>query len=1122
MHIRPFIIGACLFLVALQGYAQFKLNGDAAQLSCRCYRLTKDQNNEAGSVWNKDSIDLTGPIDKTFDVFLGCDDGGADGIAFVLQSISTTVGGGGGGLGYQGVSPSLAVEFDSHENGWDPANDHIAIQKDGTVDHTVGTDNLAGPVDMDPGGANTEDCAYHTVRITWDPASNSFEVYFDGDLRISYTGDIINNVFGGDPHVFWGFTGATGGKDNDQRFCISVISNFNIGNAPACTSDSVSFVDSSYSTVGRITDWQWDFGDGTSSTDSMPDHKYGSAGTYNVELIATSSNTCKDTVSKTVQVFDGPVADFSADTVCFGDSVQFTDQSTPGGSSIVAHGWFFGDGTTSTQTNPEHEYSSSGTRNMGLIVQDANGCEDTATGLLYQPPELTVSVSDTTHITCHDSADGAAIASANGGTPSYSYSWNTSPAQGDSIASDLDTGTYVVEVADQEGCFATDTVSITQPPELLIDSIVIDSVDCHGACDGKVSVFPSGGSVSSSYYYDWAGGIGDTDEAKADSICPGAYALTIEDDNGCSVDTTFSLFQPDPYYVGTSSDSAHCGQTDGSGIIDSVSGNTAPYSYHWDASAGNQTGDTASGLSAGSYAVLISDSKGCDTSVSVSVPNEPGPGISIDTVIDASCAGGSDGSVTAKANGGTLPYSYQWNDPSAQSGSSATGLSAGMYQVVVTDSAGCKDSLQVSVSEPASVQIFPSSDTTICIGGTATLTAEGSGGTPGYTYHWDQGLGTGKTHSVSPGSDKVYTVYAEDTNGCTSATETVRVELYPPLQVSTSPDAAICPGKTAQLTATASGGKGSGYSYSWSNGGSGNSVVVSPGSTKEYAVTLQDGCESPAVADTVKVTVNALPNVKIQGQDLEGCRPVQATLVNATDPSMVGDDCQWDLGTGERIQGCGSIAPSFEEAGCHDVQLTVESPDGCVDSTTRSDFVCVRPYPDADFRPEPKKATVQDPEVRFTNLSTGASKYRWDLGGLATSQELHPVYSFPSKGGATYEVCLRTENSYGCRDSICKAVEVEGKFLIYVPNAFTPDGDGVNDRFGPVVQGADASEYRFVIYDQWGQKVFETKDPSKKWDGSVNGSQASQKTDVYVWRIVTKKEGTGESVEKKGHVTLIR
>ncbi|MEM9986462.1 MAG: L-type lectin-domain containing protein, partial [Bacteroidota bacterium] len=204
---------------------QYVLNGSANQQG-NCFRLTPATTFRTGSAWYLDKVDISDGFDLYFDIYLGCNDAnGADGMAFVLQQVSTSVGTTGEGLGYQGVAPSLAIEFDTWQNPNrnDPTFDHLAIMQNGFPNH--GTANeLAGPVGILPGNVNAEDCAYHSLRVTWDANTQIIQVFVDCNLRLTYTGDIVNNIFNGDPEVFWGFTGATGGFVNEHFFCLDYIS----------------------------------------------------------------------------------------------------------------------------------------------------------------------------------------------------------------------------------------------------------------------------------------------------------------------------------------------------------------------------------------------------------------------------------------------------------------------------------------------------------------------------------------------------------------------------------------------------------------------------------------------------------------------------------------------------------------------------------------------------------------------------------------------------------------------------------------------------------------------------------------------------------------------------------
>ncbi len=223
-----YIIKKFILIIILSVYVnvfikgQFQLNGDASLINCKCYQLTPDMGNKAGSVWNINLIDLNQSFDKSFTVNLGCNSsqwGGADGMVFALQALNTSIGSSGGGMGLGGVSPSMGVYIDTYQNTshGDMFNDHISINLDGDVLHSS-TNNIAGPYDL----GEVENCVPEPLRITWDPKATLMNVYYNNFLVLSYTGDIINNVFNGNPMVYWGFTASTGGASNFHQFCIDV------------------------------------------------------------------------------------------------------------------------------------------------------------------------------------------------------------------------------------------------------------------------------------------------------------------------------------------------------------------------------------------------------------------------------------------------------------------------------------------------------------------------------------------------------------------------------------------------------------------------------------------------------------------------------------------------------------------------------------------------------------------------------------------------------------------------------------------------------------------------------------------------------------------------------------
>lgn len=434
---------------------QYQVNGNAVQLSCNCYLLTQDLNTQSGSVWNTNEIDLNTSFDFTFDVFLGYNDNGADGIAFVLQPINTSVGSSGGGLGYQNVNPSLAIEIDTYYNGGntDPTYDHIGIQRNGDVNHGT-ANNLDGPVGALPGNANIEDGQEHLLRVVWNAITQTIDAYIDGDLKVSYTGDIVNNIFSGDNTVFWGFTGSTGGARNEQRFCLSIIPDFNTGGSSFCDGAAVQITDQSYSGLGSVASWQWDFDNGETSNSQNPIITYTAPGNYDITLAITDQAGCSDTTVFAITVEATPEADMLVNDICQGDTLSFTDQSTISTGNIDNWLWQFGDGNGSNLQNPVHVYDTSGTFNVSLLVSTPQGCADSVTSTveIYSLPAASADYEvDLLDVTFANTSSGA-----------VDYFWifpdSTTSALENPEYAFPDTGHYPVTlvVTSTNGC--TDTV----------------------------------------------------------------------------------------------------------------------------------------------------------------------------------------------------------------------------------------------------------------------------------------------------------------------------------------------------------------------------------------------------------------------------------------------------------------------------------------------------------------------------------------------------------------------------------------------------------------------------------------------------------------------------------------
>jgi len=439
-------------------YTQFQINGNASQVDCKCYQLTPNLAGQVGSVWNIYQIDLNQPFDFSFDVFLGCNNSsiwtGADGIVFGLQPISTNIGTAGGAMGMGGISPSLGVFIDTYQNTShnDMLNDHISINSNGDIDHST-ANNLSGPFDL----GEIEDCAYHTLRVVWDPATTAYLIFFDGNLVLTYIGDIINNVFGGNSIVYWGFTGSTGQAFNEQRFCIDVpdimidVSNMSIVDEHCNQSDG-SITGISYTGGLNPISFGWN-----STVSSSTDTTNLVAGTY--QLTITDGIGCVDSAGPyTINNIPSPIIDTTSiiliDESCDQADGSISGITISGGVSPYNYTWNGASSTVVDQTNLTNG-------NYQLIVNDQFGCQDSLNILIDSIPGPEI---DTSLLSIYNEDCGQSNGYINGlsiinGTAPLSFYWNNSLVNNiDTIG--LSLGTYTFTVLDDNGCSDSSSFSI--------------------------------------------------------------------------------------------------------------------------------------------------------------------------------------------------------------------------------------------------------------------------------------------------------------------------------------------------------------------------------------------------------------------------------------------------------------------------------------------------------------------------------------------------------------------------------------------------------------------------------------------------------------------------------------
>ena len=278
-----------------------------------------------------------------------------------------------------------------------------------------------------------------------------------------------------------------------------------------------------------------------------------------------------------------------------------------------------------------------------------------------------------------------------------------------------------------------------------------------------------------------------------------------------------------------------------------------------------------------------------------------------------------------------------------------------------------------------------------------------------------------------------------------------------------------------------------------------------------------NGCEG---SDQVTVTVEPNPTVSFDVIAETECANAKIELVNTN--LQDGASCLWNISDGTVLTNCDQVQHTFSQTGCFDVSLTVTSANGCQASASVQNAICLTSGPIADFTPNPFVTFSDNPFVQFNNESIGANSYEWFFGdGTGTSMETNPSYTYPTGEEGFYDVTLIAKDASGCLDTTVRRIEVRDQLIYYVPNAFTPDNDDFNDIFQPVfTSGFDPFNYKLLIFNRWGEVLFESNNANIGWDGTYGGKIVKEGT--YVWKIEFRDKYTDERYQEMGHVTLLK
>lgn len=692
------------------------------------------------------------------------------------------------------------------------------------------------------------------------------------------------------------------------------------------------------------------------------------------------------------------------------------------------------------------------------VTGTTGNCSSTATSSVFVTPQPTLNAGSFT--VC---AGQSATLTATGAA---SYTWDPFPGlnvvNASFTASPLATTIYTV-IGSVNSCTAMTTASIVIGTNLSISINTSPST----ICSGQTTTLSA---VSTATGYTWSNG-----------------ATTASIFVSPTTNTTYIVTGTKGSCTGTASANVTVNALPSLTVSSNVicAGGTATLSasgattYSWSNGSNNTSSITVSPLTNTTYTV-VGEVGTCSVASVYNVSITPSPTIS--TANANICNGGT---ATLTANGAT---NYTWLPSGTQSNSITVNPSVNTTYTVIGDNGACSSQATATVTVLNGL-IAQTTNANICQGQTATI------GTTliGTSYLWSNGATT-QSISISPANTTTYSVLV--VVGSCSYTGNSTVTVIPTTSISLT-SANICIGQVATLSAS-----GSINGYTWNPGNLvGSSIAVNPTVTTNYVVTSSNGL-CPATA-TTQIVVNTKPVLDLSPQDLLICpnTPVTFTATGAT-------NYEWYVNGVYYFGNPLTVTPSNTST------ITLVGTNGACSSTS-STVVYVSDLT-ASFKPETNYIEYPG-NISFTNTSTGATGITWDFGNGQTSTNNTPSAFYENPG--KYLVALVAQNEMGCIDTALYLIEAGcGKGDFYIPNTFTPNGDGLNETF-KVIGGSCVTQFKGTVFDRWGTELFNWKNIEDTWDGNYRGKQVE--IGVYNY-IITYTLYTGKVLTRTGHIAIIR
>jgi gliding motility-associated-like protein len=807
-----------------------------------------------------------------------------------------------------------------------------------------------------------------------------------------------------------------------------------------------------------------------------------SAGSYVLTL--TDGNGCS--IDTAVEILAPPAITITSLTItnvtgCNGDSNGKVRVTAAGGTPPLRYSLdgvnFIGSGNFNALEAGDYT----------LTIRDGNGCILDSAIALTQPAPITLLSTSVTQVTCTGASDGIIEIVAAGGTSPFEYTLIPDGTTSDNgIFTGLDPDIYTALVTDSEGCppVSSPGIRVTEPPPLVVDSVVETDITCNGAGDGTISIYGSGGTPPYEYSVDnketWSA------DSLVSGLAPGAYEIFLRDSNLCvSSGGQVNLSEPPALTLTvTTTDVTSCAY-DSTGSIEASGGGGTGFLFYSLDGVNFQDSGTFTNLPAGMYTVTLMDETGCVISAGASI-SAPMPVNAVISKTDATM--GNLGSITISgATGGYPPYEYSIGGPAGPFTTDTVyaGLEAGLYPVVVRDQNGCTYEEMVEIVDILPLEVILNATDVSCFGaddGSVEMIPQNATGRVEYSI--DSGLNFVQEALFEnlPGNTTYY-LAARDVEG---KLFTGSVSLSEPSQIqffgNVMPAECNAFSETGAISISVSGGT-AGYTFLWSDGDTGEDRSNIVAGTYILATSDSNGCSR---TDTFNV----------------------GSLITVV--AYAGEDTTICYGGSIQLNGQGSHTPSWDPSPFLSdptiadpvvTQLTEEStfvltitektsPFGCYDK----DSVHVSLYPSIGIEVTPDTTVLSGSSTQLEVTGGPFSAYRWEPSTWMDNSTIPDPVVTPVD---PIRYWVFATNEFGCEEVDSVFIDVIENLKVY--NVFSPNNDGVNDYF-EIDAAENFPDMRVEIYSRWGDLLYSTVgyDSGSRWDGTTRGTEAPVGTYYYI------------------------